>query len=408
MSVEPAKVAESPMSRHVIRHKWLWLSAAAPVILIAGWWLWSMHGHVAESSAPAMPTKAKLIQAQSADIEQTVSAAGKLQLYKYADVNARVSGQVDDILVAIGDDVRAGKLLLRITPNLSATRTDSDQAQLARLRAELAEQKAQLDFAELQFKRQSQLKAENATREETFEASRAAMVSATARVDAINARIRQTEASIREEKEMRKHTEVTAPISGTIVSLSVRPGQVVNAGQQTTALMRIADLSKLTVQARVAEIDVPHLEKGMAAYFTTPGYPGKRWFGKVRQIIPVPAEGSGEQGKETFYNVLFEVANPDRQLMSGMSAQVRFVTAHARNAIVLPADMPGQPDADGLYTLTVIGADGKARPRKVRIGIRNERMVQIVSGLSPGEKVLPVMQNSSAVPADAGKASLSP
>lgn len=326
-----------------------------------------------------------------------MTAAGKLQLYKYADVNARVSGQIDNILVAIGDDVRAGKLLLKITPNLPAARIDSNQAQLARLRAELAEQKAQLDFADLQFKRQTQLKAENATREETFEASRAALVSATARMDAINARIRQTEASIREEQEMRRHTEVTAPIAGTIVSLSVRPGQMVNAGQQTSALMRIADLSKLTVQARVAEIDVPHLHKGMPAYFTTPGYPGKRWFGKVRQIIPVPAEGSGEQGKETFYNVLFEVGNPDRKLMSGMSAQVSFVLNQVHGATLLPADVLGKPDADGSYTIMVIGSDRLPHPRKIRIGIRNQHQAQVTTGLSPKEEVVPAMQNSSAV-----------
>jgi macrolide-specific efflux system membrane fusion protein len=259
---------------------------------------------------------------------------------------------------------------------------------LARLRAELAEQKAQLDFAELQYKRQTQLKAENATREESFEASRAAWFAASARVDAINARVRQTELAIGEEQALSKHADVTAPISGTIVAMQARVGQAVNAGPQSQPLMRIADMSKLTVQARVAEEDVPRVQKGMTARFTTPGYPGKYWSGKVRQIIPIPAEGSGELGKETFYNVLFDVANPERRLMSGMSAQVEFVLARAEQVPKLPRSILEKANDKGEYTVTVLGADRRPQPRTIRVGIQGGDQVQVLSGLASGESVV--------------------
>jgi macrolide-specific efflux system membrane fusion protein len=93
----------------------------------------------------------------------------------------------------------------------------------------------------------------------------------------------------------------------------------------------------MTVQARVAEADVTRLKRGMTANFQTPGYPGRTWSGKLRQVLPVPAEGTGEQGKQTFYNVLFEVDNPEQELMSGMTAKVQFIVAQPKAALPPPA-----------------------------------------------------------------------
>ncbi|MDP5007561.1 MAG: efflux RND transporter periplasmic adaptor subunit, partial [Glaciimonas sp.] len=332
------------------------------------------------------------IVVQAGEIEQTVAASGKLQLHKYADVNAQLSGQIKDVLVAVGDTVKAGKMVIDITPTLQPAKVESNRAQMARLQAELADQRAQMDFAELQFKRQTQLKAQNATREESYESSRMTLSSASARVESINAQVHQLEANMKQDEESRQHTQVLAPISGTVVTLSARAGQMINAAAQTAPLMRIADLSKMTVQARVAEMDVTRLRKGMKATFTTPGYPGKQWAGKLRQVIPVPAEGTGEQGKQTFYNVLFEVDNPDQQLMSGMSTQVLFVVDRVQDAVLLPAPLLpkllGKQEADGGYSVNVVTAQAQISLRKIQIGTRNPQHVQVLSGLVAGEKVL--------------------
>jgi macrolide-specific efflux system membrane fusion protein len=309
MTVESSNTSASLSSFGHTGRRWL-IAILALLIAFGGWLLWKNFWHRSSPPPVTAPVRVQTVAVERGDIEQSVFANGKLQLHKYSDVMAQVSGQIKDVLVVVGDEVKAGKMVVEIMPTLPMARVESNRAQLARLQAELADQRAQLDFAELQFKRQTQLKAENATREESFESSRMGMYSAAARVEAINAQVRQTEATMKDEEEIRNHTQVVAPISGTVISVAARPGQTVNAGQPTAPLMRIADLSHLTVQARVAEIDVPLLHKGMTAYFSTPGYPGKRWSGKLRQVIPVPADGSGEQGKQTFYNVLFEVDNP--------------------------------------------------------------------------------------------------
>ena len=342
-------------------------------------------------AAPAPAVKLDLVTVQRGDIQATVEAAGKLQLFKYVDVSAQIGGQVKEVLVAVGDTVKAGALLIEIVPTVQQAKVESQRAQMARLQAELADQRAQLDYAELQFKRQTQLKAQNATREDAFESSRMGLSSANARVDSINAQIRQVEANLKIDEEARQHAQVVAPMAGTVVALGAHPGQAVGAAQPAPALLRIADQSRMTVQARVAEIDVTRLRKGMAAQFSTPGYPGQHWSGKLRQVMPIPADGSGEQGKETFYNVLFDVANPDQQLMSGMSAQVRFVVGGAQDTLVVAARALGAADADGVYTVNVLdgGAKGgKVVQRRVKTGLRNREQVQVLSGLAAGDQVI--------------------
>jgi macrolide-specific efflux system membrane fusion protein len=353
--------------------------------------------------ASAAPVKLDTVTVRRGDIQQTVDAAGKLQLHQWADTYAQLGGQVKEVLVAIGDTVKADQVLLEIAPTQQATKVESNRAQMARLQADLADQRGQLDFAQLQFKRQTQLKAQNATREEAFESARMNASSASARVDAITAQIHELEATMKIDEEARKQTHLRAPISGTVVSMAVRTGQMVAAAQPAVPLLRIADLSEMTVAARVAEDDVTRLRPGMAASFTTPGYPGKHWSGKLRQVIPIPADGSGEQGKQAFYIVLFEVKNADHELMSGMSAQVQFFVAQARDVLLLPANGLGAQDDDGLYNVNVLDASQHVSARKVKVGLHNAQQAQILSGLAAGDKVLvgPVPNGLSAA-ADAG------
>ena len=372
-----------------LRARWRDVAAALSLATLAGAGPASAQAPVPPRpmAAPA-PVKLDTVTARRGDIQQTVDAAGKLQLHRWTDVYAQIGGQVKEVLVAIGDTVKAGAALVDIAPNQQAAKVESNRAQMARLQADLADQRAQLEFAQLQLNRQTQLKAQNATREEAFESARMSATSAGARVDAITAQIQELEATLRIDEEARQKTVVKSPIAGTVVSLAARTGQMVNAAQAAAPLLRIADLSDMTVAARVAESDVTRLRPGMAASFTTPGYPGKHWSGKLRQVIPIPADGTGEQGKQAFYIVLFEVKNPDRELMSGMSAQVQFVLAQARDAVLLPAHCLGAPDEDGLYSVNVLDADQRVSVRKLKLGLRNPQQAQILSGLAAGDQVV--------------------
>jgi len=363
-----------------------WWSAVALVLVLGGGY--ALYARQSPPPAPPKPIPVKLetVAVERADLEQVVNATGNVVAQDYVDVGSKVAGQISDVEVVIGEAVKAGRLLATVAPAVQNSRIESNRATLARLKAELAGQNAQLDFAQLQFQRQTQLKAENATREESYESSRMNMYAAASRVDATNAQIQQTEAAIREDEAVQKQTRIEAPVSGTIVTLNARPGQMVSANQEV--LMRIADLSRMTVQVPVSEEDVTRLQKGMTAYFTTPGYPGKRWSGKLRQIMLLPTDDSGRQGKKAYYTVLFDVANPSRELMSGMSADVYFVLARAEHVPAIPRSLVTKPGMDGTQSVKVVLADGTLETRKIKIGIRDGERAQVLSGLKEGEQVL--------------------
>lgn len=363
-----------------------WWSVVALVLVLGGGY--ALYARQSPPPAPPKPIPVKLetVAVERADLEQVVNATGNVVAQDYVDVGSKVAGQISDVEVVIGEAVKAGRLLATVAPAVQNSRIESNRATLARLKAELAGQNAQLDFAQLQFQRQTQLRAENATREESYESSRMNMYAAASRVDATNAQIQQTEAAIREDEAVQKQTRIEAPVSGTIVTLNARPGQMVSANQEV--LMRIADLSRMTVQVPVSEEDVTRLQKGMTAYFTTPGYPGKRWSGKLRQIMLLPTDDSGRQGKKAYYTVLFDVANPSRELMSGMSADVYFVLARAEHVPAIPRSLVTKPGMDGTQTVKVVLADGTLETRKIKIGIRDGERAQVLSGLKEGEQVL--------------------
>ena len=88
----------------------------------------------------------------------------------------------------------------------------------------------------------------------------------------------------------------------------------------------------MTVSTQVSEADVSSLKIGMDAYFTTLGAGNRRWTGKLRQILPTPTVVNNV----VLYTALFDVANPDRELMPQMSAQVFFVLAGAYDAVTVP------------------------------------------------------------------------
>ena len=379
---------DAPGTRTRVLLGTLLVIACVAAVPLYSWWRRS------ETPKPAPPKPLVTVTARNGKVTHTVDAPGKLTLYRYVDVGSQIAGQVKDVAVPVGETVKAGRLLVEIKPPPDTAHVESNRAQLARLNADLADQTAQYDFAQLQFKRQTRLMADNATREETVESSRTSMLSSAAKLDAIRAQIQQVEANMKNDEEVRKQSKVEAPISGTVVSLGVHQGQMLNPGQ--TTLLRIADLSKMTVQARVSENDVPRLRPGMDASFVTPGLPGKRWTGKLNQIMPLPIDDSAQQGKQSYYTVLFDVPNPEHDLMTGMNANVEFILAENDNAVTLPACLV--PDAKlPDQTLIVLDASGKQAERNVVLGLRNAHTVQVVSGLQAGERV--VVQNPPANPA---------
>jgi macrolide-specific efflux system membrane fusion protein len=320
------------------------------------------------------------------DVEATVTAIGTLQPRRYVDVGAQVSGQITRLLVAPGATVEKGTLLVEIDPSVQRATVDAGRASLAGLRAQLAEQQAQHRLAQQQWDRQQQMARDGATREEDVQSAQAQLAGAAARVEHLKAQIAQTQATLQADEARLGYTRIYAPMAGTVVTVEAREGQTLNATYQTPNILRIADLTAMTVWTDVSEADVRRVKQGMPVYFTTLGSAGqdqpRRWHSHVRQVLPAPAT------KAVAYTVLFDVDNLDAELMPQMTAQVVFVTARAEQVLTVPL-VAVQPGAqEGEQVVRVLNARGQPEPRTVHTGVRSRHRVAVPQGLQEGEPVI--------------------
>ena len=400
-----------------------------PLLLAGGW-----YGRSAFLGERDAATNYQFSAVQRGDIEDVVTATGTLQPRDYVDVGAQVSGQLRKIHVEVGDTVEAGQLLAEIDPTVYRARVDASRAQLRNLRAQLQDREAQLALAQIQLRRQRALMAEDATTKESLQTAEASAKSAAAQLDALRAQIEQIESTLRADEANLQYARILSPMAGTVVSISARQGQTLNTNQQAPVVMRIADLSTMTVQTQVSEADIGRVKLGMEAYFTTLGGSGKRWHGKLEKVEPTPTVTNNV----VLYNALFDVLNPDGRLMTQMTAQVFFVVAQAKDALLIPmaalaqgqarapqaggaaapaaAPPPGtaQPAGNGgpgrgggmgagqgrgltpgatgaaprSGTVRVADARGALEERKVELGVSNRVQAQVLSGLAEGERVV--------------------
>jgi macrolide-specific efflux system membrane fusion protein len=319
---------------------------------------------------------------QRADLEDTVSATGTLQPRDYVDVGTQVSGQLKKLHVEIGSSVKKGDLLAEIDPTVYLAKVEADQAQLRNLEAQLADRQAQLRLAEQKSQRQANMMREQATTAEAVQTAEAELLSARAQLDALKAQIQQTRSTLRGDQANLGYTKIYAPMAGTVVAQNAKEGQTLNANQSAPLVLRIADLSTMTVQTQVSEADVTRLRIGMPVYFTTLGEQSKRWQATLRQVNPTPEVVNNV----VLYNALFDVPNTQAVLMTQMTAQVFFVVAHAQDAIIVPTAAVRRAGNDRA-TVRVQTAEGKFEHRQVELGLVTRVAAQVTAGLDPGERV---------------------
>jgi membrane fusion protein, macrolide-specific efflux system len=322
--------------------------------------------------------------ASLADVVQVVQAAGVLQAKVKVDVGAQVSGQVQKLHVALGQQVKKGDLLVSLDPELARSDVAQAQASLAQQAAALESRQIDLQAAQREVDRQKRLLASQATA--VTEAEKADTELAKLRADVRGQAA--TQARLQAELDRKQlslgYTRITAPMDGTVVSLAVQEGQTLIAAQVTPLLLTLANLDTITVRTRVPEADIHAIQVGQVARFNTLSGESVRYEGRVLVIQPVPERA----GNAVFYNVLFEVNNQQRRLYSDMTVQVEIETGRAPQALTIPVVALGERAKDGRYTVQVVDAANKPSPRAVRVGLQDGGRVQVLEGLKLGDKVL--------------------
>jgi macrolide-specific efflux system membrane fusion protein len=404
-----------------------------------GWWyFFGMQEKVAEDQ-PLLAT------VEIGNIENTIASAGSLKPSDYVDVGAQVSGQLQKLYVDVGDVVEAGQLLAEIDARVQEAKVEASRANLQALEAQLDARRSALELAKANAARQERLMGEDATSQLEFDTTMNSLASAQASLVQLEKQIDQSRASLTSDETTLEFSKIYAPSRGTVVSLEMNEGRTLNATQQAPTILRIADLSLMTVEADISEADIGSVQRGMDVYFTTLGGGTRRWYGKLRQILPTPTVTNNV----VLYTGLFDIENADGALLSEMTAQVYFITSQAQNVLTVPLGAVKYPDqaelaarfaaraaangggaqqgtdAAGSFTppqggqrgqfaggggrgpgagggqgprggagrprpatVTVMKDDGTREEREIMVGVTSRVAAEVVSGLQAGEKVI--------------------
>ena len=343
---------------------------------------------------PVLQTEA----AQMGDVEISVLATGTLQPFLQIDVGSRASGAVVALRVDAGDEVKAGDVIADIDSSTQTNNLDTTKAALADVTAQQVADRAALDAAQLAYDRAAGLAAAEAGPVVDVEASLRALKTARAVMSSVGAQIEQAKIAVKTARINLAYTRIVAPFAGTVLAVTTRQGQTVNAAQSAPTIVTLGQLDRMTIDAEIAEADVINVRPGMGVYFTILGDPDHRFTGRLRTIAPAPtayvsaagaiAAAASATAAAVYYNGVFDVDNPGRRLRTTMTANVSIILKEARHVLTISSAALGPAGRNGESRVRVVDAKGRVTNRSVRIGLNDGTRTEVLSGLAPGEKVV--------------------
>jgi len=351
-------------------------------------------------------------------IAPKVTATGTVSATVTVQVGSQVSGRIAALYADFNAAVDAGATIAKIDPQLFEAALEQARANHMASQGNLARAQVQAADADRQYQRAKSLADRQLVAQADLDTARANAEAAKAQVDVARGNLAQSKAALHQAEVNLTYTTIVSPISGTVISRNVDVGQTVAASLSAPTLFVIAeDLRKMQVDTAVAEADVGKLQPGMDATFVVDAFPGERFRGKVRQIRNAPTT---VQNVVT-YDAVIDVDNPELKLRPGMTANVTFVWAERTDVVRVPnAALRFKPSAEALKKSQKAGGDapdkaegggegGKRRgprgpsdektvytlkngdelePVKIKIGVTDGTVTEVLSGLSEGDVVV--------------------
>ena len=269
-------------------------------------------------------------------VVRAIVTTGAVNPVVTVQVGTYVSGVIQALYCDYNTQVKSGQLCAKIDPRPYQVVYDQDAASLASAEAQLRKDRAALVYATINEKRDRTLRTRGIVSQDTVDNDRSTLDQSAAQVGLDEATIQERRAALHAAQVNLDYTNIVSPVDGIVVSRSVDVGQTVAASFQTPTLFLIAkDLTKMQVDTNVSESDVGAAKVGEKATFTVESYPNEVFEGRVTQVRQAPIT---VQNVVT-YDVVVSVANPNLELLPGMTANTRIIS-DARNDVLrvpLPA-----------------------------------------------------------------------
>ena len=349
------------------------------------------------------------------DLTQAVTATGTLNPVVNVQVGSQISGMIEKLLVDYNSQVKTGQVIAEL--DAATYRAGVHQAE-----GDLANARAGLELAQVNATRARELRTNDLIAPSDLHKALGDLHQAEAQV-AIK------EAALEKAKVDLSRCTIFAPVDGIIISRNVDVGQTVAASLSAPTIFVIAnDLSKMQIDANVAEADVGGIEIGQPVDFTVDAFPSRTFHGKVVQVRNAPIT---VQNVVT-YDTVIEVSNPDLKLKPGMTANVSIIIAQREEVLKIPnaalrfrpADViekantmaarpsgqRGPPGGGGrprgerqptrtVYTLSTTNeaaanGESKPQPAQIKTGISDGINTEVIDGLTEGTQVVTGMNST--------------
>jgi HlyD family secretion protein len=371
--------------------------------------------------------------ARRRDLTEIITANGKIQPEIEVKITSDVSGEIVDLVVKDGDNVKKGQFLLKVKPDNYISARDRALASLNAAKANMANTKAMLiqvqakyEQARLSFNRNKKLWDERTISEAEWESSQSAYEVAKAEVTATEQSVagaefavHSSEASLKEASENLVKTSVLAPMDGTISMLNVEKGErVVGTDLMSgTEILRVADLDRMEVLTEVNENDIVRVKLNDSAQIEVDAFPDRKFKGIVTEIANSAITTGVTTDQVTNFEVkilllkdsyadLIKEGKP-QPFRPGMSASVDIMTESKKNIITVPlqsvtmlADSLSKSDSlvkgrtkPEPKEVVFVYDKGKAKTTIVKTGIQDNNYIEITSGLADSAEVVTAPYN---------------
>jgi membrane fusion protein, multidrug efflux system len=303
------------------------------------------------------------------DVPVYLDEVGKVAAREVVSVEPQLSGRITRIHFSDGAHLRKGDLLFTIDPR-------PFQAQLDAAEATLAQAKAALDLARIQFTRASTLIETKAVSQEEYDLKKNA-------VDVAAAQVEQSRAAVETAKLNLEYCFIRSPIDGRAGQRLVDTGNIVTAN--SGSLLTIQRLDPVYADFTVPENDLTAVQRNMArgslqVEVRLPDEPGEPRIGALTFLDNAVQDGTGT------VKLRATIPNGDHRFWPGRFVKIRLVLDTLQEAVLVPASAP-QTSAQGPFVY-VVKEDSTAEQRTVTPGQRQGDLVVISQGLKPGERIV--------------------
>lgn len=347
------------------------------------------------------------------DLVEVVTSSGKIRPAAEVKLAPEVSGEIFELQIREGDEVKKGQLLVKINPDLYTSAQLRAKASTNNARASFNQAEAQFVEAEKSFKRNRDLHKNGVISDAEFDGAQREFDVARLGVEAARFQIKSAQASETEASDNLKRTTIYAPASGIVSMLNVEVGErVVGTAQMAgTELLRISDLNRMQVKVEVNENEVIRVSAGDSVSIGVEAYPDERFYGKVSQVaLASRSDEKTSADQITVFDVLIDIAaesyahlETKYPLRHGMTATVDIVTRKVFDVLAVPVQavttrMDSTGDNSQLararaskktdpFTCVFTIRDNRALLQRVNVGLQDDAFIHIKEGIKEGDVI---------------------